>query len=103
MARQFFPSAFCVNRFDPVATKKGGLTVAVYHRQLSPTDCRVVLGQLLNNDGDGLCKRQRQRDRHAAKLLDFDDGQQEPEIQNVSNALADAFSVVLPGEYDGET
>ena len=36
--------------------KKGGLTVAVDHRQFSLSDCRVVLGQLLNNGIGGMAR-----------------------------------------------
>jgi hypothetical protein len=36
--------------------KKGGLTVAVDHRQFSPPNCRVVLGQLLNNGIGGMAR-----------------------------------------------
>lgn len=56
MAQQSFPLAFRVNRFDPVAMKKGGLTVAVDHRHFSPRYCRVVLGQLLNNGIGGMAR-----------------------------------------------
>ena len=44
------------NGFNLVAMKKGGLTVAVDHRQFSPPNCRVVLGQLLNNGIGGMAR-----------------------------------------------